>query len=91
MDLLFGWSLEQTSVYQLSDGKLHFTFDNIFKATEDLILDLIYMPKYRYIVMCSQQAKLVVYKWAAQAQVVTEFKENSRPIQSLLRHPNRLN
>lgn len=41
--------------------------------------------------MCSQQAKLIVYKWAAQAQVVTEFKENTRPIKALLRHPNRLN
>ena len=49
------------------------------------------MPKYRYIVICSKQAKLQVYKWAAIASLVTEFKGMDRPIKGLARHPNRVN
>ena len=49
------------------------------------------MPKYRYIVICSKQSKLQVYKWANTAQLVTEFKGMDRPIQGLGRHPNRMN
>ena len=49
------------------------------------------MPKYRYIVVCSKQAKLIVYKWANNPQIVTEFKAMDRPIKGMTRHPNRMN
>lgn len=74
MDMMFAWSLTSTSIYELSTGSLHFTFENLLGSQEDLIVDVLYMPKYRYIIICSKQAKLVVYKWAEIATVVTEFK-----------------
>ena len=80
MDILFAWSLTHTSVYQLSTGKHHFTFESMFNAQEDVITDVLYMPKYRYIVVCTHQARLVVYKWNETAQIVTEFKGLDRPI-----------
>ena len=86
MDLLFAWSLTETSVYQLQDGKHHFTFENVLNAQEDVITDLLYMPKYRYIVMSTQKGRLVVYKWASTAQVITEFKGMDKAIKSLSRH-----
>lgn len=74
MDLLFAWSLTSTSIYHLTTGEHHFTFENLIGSQEDLILDVLYMPKYRYIIICTKQAKLVVYKWANIASIVTEFK-----------------
>ena len=91
LDVLFAWSLSHTSIYQLSTGMHYFTFENLLGTQEDLITDVLYMPKYRYIVICSKQAKLQVYKWAAISSLVTEFKGMDRPIKGLARHPNRVN
>ena len=90
-DVLFGWSLDHLSMYKTSTGEHYFTFENLLGTQEDLITDVLYMPKYRYIVICSKQSKLQVYKWANTAQLVTEFKGMDRPIQGLGRHPNRMN
>ena len=90
-DVLFAWSLSQTSVYQLSTGQHHFTYENLLGTNEDIITDMLFMPKYRYIVVCSKQAKLIVYKWNNTPQIVTEFKAMDRPIRGMTRHPNRMN
>ena len=37
MNLLYAWSLEQTSLYKLDDGMHHFTFQNILGSQEDLV------------------------------------------------------
>lgn len=88
---MFAWSLTQISVYQLTTGMHYFTFDNLLGSQEDLITDVLYMPKYRYIVVSSKRARLIVYKWANIASTVTEFKGMDRPIKGLARHPNRVN
>ena len=52
---------------------------------------MLYMPKYRYIVVSTELADLVVYKWDQSAQIVTDFKGNIKPIRSLSRHEHRVN
>lgn len=90
MDLLFAWSNEETSVYSLA-GDLHFSFENMLEEPDDVINDLLYMPKYRYIVLCSELGKLVVYKWAKEKAIVTAFKGMDRAIRGLARHEARVN
>ena len=90
MDLLFAWSNEETSVYNLA-GELHFTFDDLIEESDDQINDLLYMPKYRYVVLCSEMGKLIVYKWGKEKAVVTAFKGMTRPIKGLTRHSDRVN
>lgn len=48
---------------------------------------MLYMPKYRYIVVSTETGVLMVYKWASEAQAVTEFKGVNRAIRSMTRHP----
>ena len=52
---------------------------------------MLYMPKYRYIVISTEAGALIVYKWASEANVVTEFKGMTRAIKSMVRHPVHLN
>ena len=52
---------------------------------------MLYMPKYRYIVIATEMGELVVYKWDTTATLVTDFKGLNKSIKSLARHPFRLN
>jgi len=90
-DLLFAWSLTETSIYKLSDGSHHFSFKDLFVDQESVITSMLYMPKYRYIVVATETGHLVVYKWETTASVITEFKGINRAIRSMARHPNRVN
>ena len=89
--MLFAWSLKEASVYNLTDGSFYFSYHNLFSQQENVITDMLYMPKYRYIVVATELADLVVYKWAGTAQIVTDFKGINKPIRSLSRHEHRVN
>ena len=97
--LLFCWSLKENkqknqqdaSVYNLQDGSHIFSYENLFKEQENIITDILYMPKYRYIVIATELGELVVYKWDSTATLVTDFKGVSKAIRSLARHPYRPN
>ena len=53
---------------------------------------MLYMPKYRYIVVSTELGELIVYKWdPAGASIVTEFKGIERAIRTLTRHTARIN
>ena len=61
---------------------------------EDQTNDFLYMPKYRYIVMCSERGKVNVYKWSTTPDLFMEFKKTGqklKPIKALTRHPHRMN
>lgn len=90
--MLFAWSVKEASVYALNDGSYYFSYHNLFEEKENVITDMLYMPKYRYIVVSTEHGDLVVYKWNPNvATIVTEFKGIERPIRSLIRHPDRVN
>lgn len=90
-NLIFAWSLVEASVYQLSDGKHYFSYYNLFLEKERMITQMLYMPKYRYIVVSTECGDLKVYKWESQMPPITEFKGIEKPIRSLARHPYRVN
>ena len=76
----------------MSDGTYYFSYYNLFPEKENVITDMLYMMKYRYIVVSTELGELVVYKWdPAGASVITEFKGIERPIRSLVKHPHRVN
>ena len=83
------------SFYSSSSFSHHFTWNIVGMISEegDLITDFLYMPKYRYIVMCTQRGKLNVYKWLSTPDLLIEFKHmvNKKPIKGLMRHPDRVN
>lgn len=52
------------------------------------------MPKYRYLVMCSERGKLNVYKWSETPDLFMELGKTGeirKPMKALKRHPKRVN
>ena len=52
------------------------------------------MPKYRYLVMCSEQGKLNVYAWSPTPDLLIELSDpgkKHKPLGALTRHPERCN
>lgn len=90
--MLFAWSLKEASIYNLKTGAFYFSYHDLFEAKDNVITDMLYMPKYRYVVVSTELGELIVYKWDPVGNpVITEFKGIIGAIHSLQRHPHRIN
>ena len=88
--MIYCWSPDLITLFSLPDGKL-LTSSSEFVPEQDNTVDIVYMSKFRYLVIGTSAGELRVHRLVQDNPFITKFKEHTNTITSLKRHPNRDN
>ena len=50
-------------------------------------MDVLFIPKYKYFVICTKEGELSVYKMSDKKELIITFKGQTRGISTMGRHP----